>query len=686
MVLASIVALMIVLVIGISIITWQASLVTSGVTKYAAREEGLKEAEFVKRKMEEALTTAINLTQTMSTMTTHGMLDRKILGKFLLEQLEVNKHLNGTWAAFEPNGLDGKDAEFVNFDDLHDKTGGFFPYFFRTPDGDIKWRAIGAVGEDDDWYQVSYKTGKSFVTAPYTWEADGRTVMGVSFTAPIRNGEKTVGTAGGDILTDELSEELLKSKPFGTGSIYLLSSSGIWMAHPDPKFLGKNWSETHKGNENTKEITAALEAGREYTFEDFSKGLDTDVQRILVPVSIGDTGVTLSVLVNIPTSETSQAANKIMQIVILVGIVLLVVLASVLIIAGRSIIKRPLEQTIGTINKLIDGEYDLEVPNCDRSDEVGDISRALTVFRDAAKERQKLEQQQAESMQRRTKRAESMGKLTEDFSGTIGNLLSSLSNSVGGLNSASEELSAGAEETSSQSMAVAAASEQASANVETVAAAAEQLFASVNEIGRQVTQSTENAGNAVRQAADTNSKVEGLSLSADRIGEVVSLISDIAEQTNLLALNATIEAARAGDAGKGFAVVASEVKNLATQTARATEDITSQIQNIQKETKESVGAIKSISETIEEMNNISAAISAAVEEQGAATKEIARNVQEASTGTQDVSRNIQGVSQAADSTGKAATLVHQSAGDLSADAEKLQSDVDTFLSGVRAVQ
>ena len=220
--------------------------------------------------------------------------------------------------------------------------------------------------------------------------------------------------------------------------------------------------------------------------------------------------------------------------------------------------------------------------------------------------------------------------------------------------------------------------------MQTVAAAAEELASSIQEISRQVTDSTRIAGEAVSEVEQTSAKIQGLSDAALRIGEVVTLITDIAEQTNLLALNATIEAARAGEAGKGFAVVASEVKNLASQTARATQEISQQITGIQSATRDSVTAISSINRTIGRMNEITASVAAAVEEQGAATAEIARNVEQAASGTQDVSTNIQGVTAAAGETSLASRQIQDAARNLSAQSERLQAEVGRFLAEVRA--
>jgi methyl-accepting chemotaxis protein len=248
----------------------------------------------------------------------------------------------------------------------------------------------------------------------------------------------------------------------------------------------------------------------------------------------------------------------------------------------------------------------------------------------------------------------------------------------------STSLSTTAEQTSHRSTAVAAASEEACANVQTVSAATAELSASITEIGQKVTRSSNMANDAVHQAEATNGKVRDLALAAERIGEVVQLISGIAAQTNLLALNATIEAARAGESGKGFAVVASEVKSLANQTAKATEEIGQQISQIQEATRQAVSAIEGITSTISGISETTTAIASAVEQQQAATQEIAHNVQQATQGTQEVSSNILGVTEAVAETGKASQQALGMANGLASEADALSVAVQTFLASVRA--
>ena len=275
--------------------------------------------------------------------------------------------------------------------------------------------------------------------------------------------------------------------------------------------------------------------------------------------------------------------------------------------------------------------------------------------------------------------AANLRKVTGEFAGTIKGVVDTVGRASGELQGNAQSLSNAAEKSSRQAMTVATASEQASSNVQTVASAAEELSHSISEIARQVAKSSQVAAAAVRQAGETSGTMRSLAEAAHRIGEVVRLINDIASQTNLLALNATIEAARAGEAGKGFAVVASEVKSLANQTARATEDIKSQVTEIQTAAARAVEAIGSIDTTIREIDEIGSAIAAAVEEQGAATGEIARNVQQAAAGTAQVSSNIAGVNEAVSETGRTAESVLAGAQELSRQSESLRQHFEDFM-------
>ncbi len=344
----------------------------------------------------------------------------------------------------------------------------------------------------------------------------------------------------------------------------------------------------------------------------------------------------------------------------------------------------PVQTTTTVMRSLADRRLETEVPYLDRGDEIGSMAKAVDVFKQNMIRADQLAAEQQAEQEKKAKRQVAIEGYIAGFEASVRNSLQMLGSAATEMRATSQSMSATAEETSAQATTVAAAAEQASSNVQTVATAAEELTCSVSEIGRQVGESTKVAGKAVEEADRANRTVQGLSQAAQKIGDVVKLISDIASQTNLLALNATIEAARAGEAGKGFAVVASEVKNLANQTAKATEDISAQVAEMQSATDDAVHAITSIGGIIGTISEITTTIASAVEEQGAATQEIARNVQEAARGTEQVSSNIVGVNQAAAETGAASGNVLESAEKLGQQAETLRTDVDTFLASIRA--
>ncbi|WP_041357383.1 methyl-accepting chemotaxis protein [Methylorubrum extorquens] len=349
-------------------------------------------------------------------------------------------------------------------------------------------------------------------------------------------------------------------------------------------------------------------------------------------------------------------------------------------------ITRPLGSLVGVLQRMARGEIEAEIKEAARGDEIGAVGRAVEgikamVARKAAEEaevRRRADEAAA------AERKRTMVELADGFEAAVGGIVGMVSASATELQATAQQMTATATETASQSTTVAAAAEEAASNVGTVAAAAEELGVSVQEIGRQVQGSSGLAQAAVGEADQTTHLVQALRTTSARIGDMVGLISNIASQTNLLALNATIEAARAGEAGRGFAVVATEVKELASQTARATEEISGQIGEIQGVTDQAVAAIGVITSRIREINNVAAGIAAAVEQQGAATQEIVRNVAQASSGTAEVTRNISGVAQASEETGIAASQVLTSSAELSRQSEHLSAEVQRFLATVRA--
>jgi methyl-accepting chemotaxis protein len=334
--------------------------------------------------------------------------------------------------------------------------------------------------------------------------------------------------------------------------------------------------------------------------------------------------------------------------------------------------------------KLAEGDVTVTIAGVGRQDEIGVLAGALGTFKQNAIEKTRIEKEEQARRDQNASRQKAIESHISAFEGQVREALETLGSAAQQMTVTSESMSTTASRTDSQVEAVEAASAEASTNVQTVAAASEELSVSIREISQQVSHAAQIASRAVDEAKQTDATVQGLSAAAQKIGEVVKLISDIAGQTNLLALNATIEAARAGDAGKGFAVVASEVKSLATQTARATEDISGQIAAVQSVTKDTVTAIDRIGSTIAEVSSVATAIAAAVEEQGTATQEISRNTHQAAESTQDVSKNIHGVSDGAHATGTAAQEVKEAAAALGRQAENLRGQVTEFLGKIRA--
>lgn len=347
-------------------------------------------------------------------------------------------------------------------------------------------------------------------------------------------------------------------------------------------------------------------------------------------------------------------------------------------------ISRPVTTLTRVMGMLAAGQMNVEVPGCEQRDELGEMARAVQVFKEAMGEAARLQAEREANSERAVRRGQQLSELIRSFEEKVSKILGLVSAAGSEMQTAATTMTRIADGTTRQTDACADAAQQASSNVQAVAAATEELSASVTEMSRQVAQSTTITRRAVEEAAGTNETVGGLAEAAKKIGEIVDLINGIAGQTNLLALNATIEAARAGDAGRGFAVVASEVKSLAQQTTTATEQISSKIVEMQTATNKVVAAIGGIGATIDEVNQIADTIASGIKEQGTATKEIARNVQAAADGAHGVSGAIEQIAEATATTGGAAEGVSEAARQLSNQSETLRREIDLFLETVRA--
>lgn len=382
---------------------------------------------------------------------------------------------------------------------------------------------------------------------------------------------------------------------------------------------------------------------------------------------------------------TKETAMTRFSTTIIISVGLLIVAAIFFGIVLTRVIAGPIGRMTNVMGDLAAGQLETVVNGADRRDEIGGMAKAVEVFKQNAIEQRELQAKEAEQQELERRRHEKMEELARNFDEKMRIGLDIVSRSVAEVMESASTMAGNAVETGALSQDASTAIEEASANIQTVSAASTELSSSIDEISRQMSQASEVSRAAVSEVELVNTRVVALNEAAVSIGQVVQIISDIAEQTNLLALNATIESARAGEAGKGFAVVASEVKNLATQTGQATDEISRKIDEIQRETGSAADAVLGIGETIRKIDELTAVVAAAVEEQGAATSEIARNVDEAAQGANEVSNVVLSVAKAAEETGKLAEGQQVTVSDLGNNNDGLKNDISSFLTAVKQI-
>jgi methyl-accepting chemotaxis protein len=569
---------------------------------------------------------------------------------------------------------------------------GYYDIFLISPEGDIvysytKEPDFGTNLADGPWKDsglaVAWRQiveGRGSVAtafADFTPYGPSKDAPASFIAAPIMRGAKLLGVLAFQMPVARIDELMQRAEGMGeSGETYIVGAD--YLMRSDSRFLKEGETSILVTEVRTPTVTAALEGKRGVAEIVDYRGIE--VVSGYEPLEFE--GTKWAVIGEIDSAEIFAPVVTTRNIIIGFALAALV-LAGLAGMFGARSITTPLARLTGAMGQMEAGNYEIEVPATMRRDEIGDMAKATEQFRLKLIEGRELAQRQEAEQQRQIERGKRMEQAVTAFDQTISGVIEVVSSAATELQSTAQSMSATAEETSRQSNVVASAAEEMTQNVQTVASATEELSASIHEISKQVADSTRIVGDAVAQANRTTERVRALSDAATKIGDVVELINAIASQTNLLALNATIEAARAGEMGKGFAVVASEVKNLATQTARATDEIGGQIRAIQESTESSAGAISEISSTIDRVSEISTAIASAVEEQGAATQEISRNVQQAAAGTSEVSSNIGGVTMASRETSSAAGQVLSAAEELARNGVLLRSEVEKFLRTVR---
>ncbi|GAB2179733.1 methyl-accepting chemotaxis protein [Dongia sp. agr-C8] len=635
---------------------------------------------------------AIDIAQTVARTVEGGRangLPRTAIRGLVTSVIGANKRFVGVTVAFEPDGYDGKDAEFKGVAPEQDEAGRYVPYFFNMKDGTVGVEKLIMTVEAgiEGWYLTPLKNARTTLTPPYIYPVEGVDVLMATISVPMQADGKGFGIATVDLPLTKMSETIAALKPFGTGQVMLIADNGTWAINPDAARIGKT-----VGKDGDADFAGDAAVAKAYqSFMDAKADQPTvtldeasGTYFVLSPVTFDGPAEKWTIVVSVPEATVLADAKQLAWTILAVLVAAAVIAALVFVVIGSRIAK-PIVSLSKNTAAVAAGDLQTVVTGGDRRDEIGTMARTLETFKQSLAENQRLQTEQQEMLKRGSEeRKKARDDLAASFEAEVSKSIGEMATTTRHMATSAEAMSAAAQDNVQRSGAVEHTAGQVSDNVQSVAAAVEELAASIREISQQVNSSSSVANSAADRARGAVERVNALVSTAEQIGSVITLINDIASQTNLLALNATIEAARAGEAGKGFAVVASEVKNLAMQTAKATDEISTQVQAIQQSTGTAAAEISEIAKTIEQINQIGGTVAAAVTEQEAATGEISRAVTQAASGTSELRGNIQSVAETARRSGQTASDMQNAVSLVGQRCDELQARVDDFLKRVRA--
>ncbi len=583
------------------------------------KEETIKKTNYlawhyrgmVKSRMEKAIQTARTIAHNYEAMISSGIRpDKTQLDQTLQRIMEKNPDFSGIWVMIDPGKLF----------ETH-----YYPWLHRQGEK-IEFAPVETIKEykeetEQPYFTIPKQNRKASLLEPYM-EPDINIMM-TSAVVPVIVDNQFAGVAGVDLTLETLTKMMASIKPYDTGKANLLSNSGIYIAHPDTSMLNKPLETT---SPLLKEAVTAIKKGENFHATYPLKVSGKDIYRIFVPIHVGDKNAAWSFSMEIPMEKVLEEGKKILWICIVTGLVSLLIAGGIISLIALSI-TRSINHTVSRLKDIAQGEGDLTMRlPVSSKDELGQLATWFNVF---------MEKLQAIIVQvsHNTHEVDVASNDLSVIAAEFAVLADSSSSRVNDIAESTEELN-------TDMTTVAAAMEQSTTNASMVASASEQMSTTIGQIAKNVEEAFQISGTAVTQAEETSQRMNELAEVAQSISRVTETITDISDKTNLLALNATIEAARAGEAGKGFAVVATEIKDLAAQTAEATNDIKNQVGAIQDSSKVSIGAIDEIVTIINQVNDIISTINTAVDEQSSATQEIASNISQANEGFIEINENI----------------------------------------------